>query len=556
VNILADMIIFNASVLTMDASKPRAEAVAIVGNTILEVGRSKDILELKTRKSKMIDAKGATVLPGFIESHMHLFGGAAELANLNLTGAFGFDSLAKALRKFAGDHPEKSLLVGNQADYTIMGEGVGLTRQHLDQIVLDRPVLLFSPDHHTAWTNTIGLERAGILHGRALGAGNEIVMGADGTATGELREWEAIGPVIALNTSINNSHLGLDTGGDPTPYPSPAQFEIDLNIVRHGLAHCAKHGITSFHNMDGNLYTLELLAALEQKGELTARAVVPFHFKNFMSLGALERASTMAAAYSSDKLKSGFVKLFMDGVVDSQTAVMLDDYPNKLGWRGEPLFSQQQFDEIAIEADRRGLQIAVHAIGDGAVRSVLDGYQAAQKKNGARDSRHRVEHIEVVHPADINRFAKLGVIASMQPPHPPGSQGLPLGPTLSNIGKAKWPYAYAWNSLRKAGAHLVFGTDWPVSDINPIRSVQSAMTRVPYAPGLESHAQTLEQALHSYTVEGAYAEFAEGRKGQLKKGMLADVVVLSDDLEMMAAEALHEVVPRFTICDGRVVYQK
>jgi predicted amidohydrolase YtcJ len=258
---------------------------------------------------------------------------------------------------------------------------------------------------------------------------------------------------------------------------------------------------------------------------------------------------------SSDKLKSGFVKLFMDGVVDSQTAVMLDDYSNKPGWRGEPLFSQKQFDEIAIEADRRGLQIAVHAIGDGAVRSVLYGYQAARKKNGARDSRHRVEHIEVVHPADIKRFAKLGVIASMQPPHPPGSQGLPLEPTLTNIGRAKWPYAYAWNSLRKAGAHLVFGTDWPVSDINPIRSVQSAMTRVPFAPGLESHAQSLMQALHSYTVEGAYAEFAEVRKGQLKKCMFADVVVLGGDLENTAAETLHSVVPRFTICDGSVVWE-
>jgi predicted amidohydrolase YtcJ len=552
---VADLIIYNGLVLTMDEKRPRAEAVAISGNRILKVGRNVDVLKLQTRKTNMIDAKGGTVMPGFIEGHMHLFSGAKELENLNLTGVMGFEDLSKALKTFSAAHADASLLIGNQADYIILGEGVGLSRQHLDQILPDQPVMLFSPDHHTAWTNTIALERAGILQGRAVGAGNEIVMAADGTATGELREWEAIAPVAALNTSINNSHLGLDTGGDPTPYPSPAQFEIDLNIIRRGLAHCAKHGITSFHNMDGNLYTLELLATLERKGELTARAYVPFHFRNFMAVGALERASSMAAAYNSDKLKSGFVKLFMDGVVDSQTALMLDDYPGKPGWRGEPLFSQKRFDEIATEADRRGLQITVHAIGDGAVRSVLDGYQAAAKKNGTRDSRHRVEHIEVAHPTDFKRFAKLGVVASVQPPHPPGSQGLPLEPTLSNIGQDKWPYAYAWNSLRKAGAHVVFGTDWPVSDINPIRSVQSAMTRVAFAPGLESHAQTLEQALHSYTVEGAYAEFAEGEKGQLKKGMLADVVVLSGDLEKVATNVMHEVAPRFTICDGRVVWE-
>jgi predicted amidohydrolase YtcJ len=551
----ADIIIFNAAALTMDEKRPRAEAVAIAGNHILKVGRNEDVLALKNRKTRLIDAKGGTVLPGFIESHMHIFAGAAELANLNLTSVSGFEALSHALRKFADEHPEDHLLIGNQADYTIMGDGVGLTRQHLDQIVSDRPVLLYSPDHHTAWTNTIGLEDAGIVHGRALGAGNEVVMGADGKATGELREWEAIGPVSALNTKINNSHLGLGTGGDPTPYPSPAQFEKDLEVIRRGLAHCAKHGITSFHNMDGNLYTLELLAALERSGELSARAYVPFHFKNFMPVAALERASSMAAAYKSDMLKSGFVKLFMDGVIDSLTAVMLDDYPTRQGWRGEPLFSQDQFNAIATEADRRGLQIAVHAIGDGAVRSVLDGYAAARKANGARDARHRVEHIEVVHPADIKRFAKMGVLASMQPPHPPGSQGLPLEPTLSNIGSAKWPYAYAWNSLRKAGARLVFGTDWPVSDINPIRAVQSAMMRVSYAPGLADHRQSLMQALQSYTVEGAYAEFAEGRKGQLKRGMLADVVVLSGDLEKANVRELDEIVARVTICDGRVVWE-
>ena len=296
---MVDLIIHNGKVLTMDQKRPRAEAVAIAGNRIFKVGRNADILTLKTRKTKMIDAKGGTVMPGFIESHMHLFSGAKELENLNLTGVKGFGDLAKALKGFAQSHPEASLLIGNQADYTIMGEGVGLTRHHLDQILPDRLLMLFSPDHHTAWTNTLGLESAGILHGRTLGPGNEIVMGVDGTATGELREWEAIAPVAALDTSINNSHLGLDTGGDPTPYPSPEQFEIDLKIIKRGLAHCAKHGITSFHNMDGNLYTLELLATLERKGELTARARIPFHFKNFMAVGALERASTMAAAYTS-----------------------------------------------------------------------------------------------------------------------------------------------------------------------------------------------------------------------------------------------------------------
>jgi len=197
----------------------------------------------------------------------------------------------------------------------------------------------------------------------------------------------------------------------------------------------------------------------------------------------------------------------------------------------------------------------VHAIGDGAVRIVLDGYAAARRTNGTRDSRHRIEHIEVVHPADIPRFRELGVIASMQPPHPPGCHGLPLEPTVSRIGAAKWPYADAWNTLRGEGARLVFATDWPVSAIDPIRSVQSAMTRRLWKAGLPDHRQSLSQALASYTRDGAFAEFMEARKGTLKPGMLADVAVLSADLEITDPEALHRVRPVVTICDGRVTYQ-
>jgi predicted amidohydrolase YtcJ len=234
---------------------------------------------------------------------------------------------------------------------------------------------------------------------------------------------------------------------------------------------------------------------------------------------------------------------------------MLDDYADRPGWRGEPLFTPEHFAAVAVEADRRGLQIAVHAIGDGAVRMVLDGYEAARRANGKRDARHRIEHIEVVHPADIPRFRELGVIASMQPLHPPGSLGLPLEPAVTRIGEAKWPYAYAWNTLRAASARLVFASDWPVSAINPVRSVQSAMTRKPWKQGLPDHRQSLALALGSYTRDGAFAEFMEARKGMLRPGMLADIAILSGNLEATDPEALHQVRPIVTICDGRVTYQ-
>jgi predicted amidohydrolase YtcJ len=249
------------------------------------------------------------------------------------------------------------------------------------------------------------------------------------------------------------------------------------------------------------------------------------------------------------------VKVFMDGVLDSWTAVMIEPYADRPGWVGEPLFTQDAFDALAVEADRRGLQIAVHAIGDGAVRSVLDGYAAARRANGIRDSRHRIEHIEVVHPDDIPRFAALGVLASMQPPHPPGLAGFPLEPTVSRIGRGRWPLSYAWRTMKDAGAHVVFASDWPVAPIDPILGIQAAMRRRPWAEGDPSQSFGLMEALAGYTAEGAYAEFAERRKGRLKPGYLADLVVLSGDLEETSAEVLATIRPVTTVAGGRITYE-
>jgi predicted amidohydrolase YtcJ len=552
---MVDLLIVNGDLKTMDAAKPHAEALAISDGKIVKLGRNRDILALKGRKTKLIDAHGNTVLPGLIESHMHLFYGGAELSMLSLDGIFGFDAMAKAIRAQDVANPGDGLLVGQQAAYTILGADCGLTRHDLDKALPNRPLLVYAPDHHTAWANTAALKAAGILNGRQLTPGHEIVIGSDGTATGELREPEAIGPVSDLTEDFKRARFGISTGGDPEPHPSSAEFEQDIDVIKTALSHLARHGITSFHNMDGNFYQMELLAALQKRGELTARARMPFHFKPFMPIETMERARVMAAAYQSPMLCAGMVKMFMDGVVDSGTAVMLDDYPDKPGWRGDPLFTQAQFNAVATEADRLGLQIAVHAIGDGAVNSVLNGYAAAQKTNGKRDSRHRVEHIEVYSPPDVARFKKLGVIASMQPPHAPGGQGMPLEPTLAKIGRAKWPYAYGWSRFRKAGVPLVFGTDWPISDVNPLRSIHTAVSRQPWEKGLPDNAQSLGDAIASYTSIGAYAEFAESWKGQLKRGYAADVVVLNRQISEAEPETIRNAKPVLTVTAGRIVYR-
>jgi predicted amidohydrolase YtcJ len=541
------LLIINARGLTMDPDAPETDAVAFADDRIAALGSA--ARSMAGPDCPVIDAKGATVLPGFIESHLHLFMGGSELAHLQLLGVNGPDALAHAIHAYAAANPERNVIVGQGCDYGIYDHP--LTRHDLDAILPDRPVCLLAADHHTAWANTMALEQAGILRGAQLGPGNEIVMD-NGLATGELREFEAKAPVLRL-AGENRIMAGIATGADPVPKPTHDDMLADLPAMERGLRHCARHGFTSLVNMDGNRYTLEVLDHLRREDRLTARVRVPYHYRNDHRISDLAKASAMSADYNDDWLSSGFVKLFMDGVVDSGTAVMLNDYPDQPGWRGEPLHEADRFAEVCIEADRRGLQIAVHAIGDGAVRRVLDGYEAAREANGRRDARHRIEHIELIDRGDIPRFAEMGVLASVQPSHPPGAMDFPLFPTLDKIGRDRWADAYLTRTLRDAGARIVFASDWPVADINPLRSIQAAVTRQPYEGGQDERL-TLREALAAYTIGGAYAEHTEDRKGMLRVGYLADVVILSGDVEAVPADQIASLGVKKTICGGRIVW--
>jgi predicted amidohydrolase YtcJ len=550
----ADTLIFNASIITLDAEQDHAQSVALKDGKILAVGTDDALSAMRGPSTKLIDAKGNTVLPGFSENHMHIFTGAAELDHLQLGGVHGLEALSEAIRAYAAARPHQSVLFTQGADYAILGSDESLDRHRLDTIISDQAILISAPDHHTSWANTKALEMAGILHGRELNVGNEIVMGEDGLATGVLLEMEAFGPVQAAG-GFDRYRLGLSTGGEPEPFPDDATFKIDMDVMRIGLNYCAAHGITSVHNMDGNLYQLQLLEAIEKAdGFLSCRVKIPFHYKKYMPLGALDKAVEMTARYNSDFISCGMVKVFYDGVLDSYTAVMIEPYANKLDTVGTGLFEPEEFEKVAVAADARGLQIAVHAIGDGAVRAVLDGYEAAQKTNGARDSRHRIEHIEVIHPDDISRFATLGVVASMQPPHPPGAMDFPLEPTISNIGAARWRYSYAWRTLKDAGTHIAFASDWPVSDISIIRGIQAAVTRKKWAETDPDQSFSLHEALAAYCVEGAYTEFQEHQKGQIKPGFVADIVILDGNIEATAPEQFHDLRTATTICGGRITF--
>lgn len=547
----ADLILTNAAVLTMDPDRPAAEAVAVAGGRILAVGRRAEVEALAGPAAEVVDCGGRTVLPGFVESHLHLVLGGAELTHLQLGGVHGADALIRASRDFAARHPERALLMAQGGDYGLLDHP--MTRHDLDAVIPDRPFAITAPDHHTVWANTAALRAAGLLNGAETPHGHEVVLGPDGLATGELREFEAFAPVIALGgeTRLN---LGIATGGEPSPWPSEAERAIDRAKIIRGLEHCTAQGITSMVNMDGNRYTLELLDEIRREGNLTARVKVPFHFKPHMELAELARAEAMTRDFDDEWLTCGFVKMFMDGVIDSGTAFRLDDYPESPGWRSGPLFEPDRFAEIATEIDRRGLQIAVHAIGDGAVRQTIDGYEAARRTNGLRDSRHRIEHIELIDPSDIPRLAALGIVASLQPPHPPGAMDFPLQPTLDKVGRARWKDAYLTRTLRDAGAPLAFASDWPVTDVSVMRGLQAALTRAPFE-GCADERVGLLASLHAYTAGGAWAAHRERLTGTIRVGWAADLVILAGNVTEAAPDSLGQLGIARTICGGRTTHQ-
>ena len=547
---IAEMIVVNARVLTMDAAMPRAEAVALSAGRIVAVGSRAEVEAQAGPKTKVIDAGGRTLLPGFVESHLHLVLGGVELQQLQIGGVIGFDGLKAAFIDYAAANLVRPILLAQGASYQILERPV--TRHDMDRVIADRPIAMMSPDHHTVWANTAALTAAGLLHGAEMPHGHEVVMGADGTATGELREFEAFGPVLALGGEAH-LQLGIATGGEPDPWPSDAMRARDKDKVAAGLAHCAAHGITSMVNMDGNRYTLQLLKEMQDEGRLTARVKVPFHFKPHMELSELDRADAMTAEYNSDWLSCGFVKMFMDGVVDSRTAYMLNNYP-ATDITGEPLFDPARFNEICTEIDRRGLQIAVHAIGDGAVRQTIDGYEAAGQANGFRDMRHRVEHIELIDRADIPRLGELGITASLQPPHAPGVMDFPLEGMEAVIAPHRWPDAYLWKSLADRGAKIAYASDWPVTDISVLRGLQAATTRVPFVGGLDERLSLMD-SLYAYTAGGAWAARMETLTGAIVVGLAADLVLLDGDVEDVAAKDIGKIGIALTICGGIITHQ-
>lgn len=536
-----DLIVINGKVYAGTGSADLAEAVAISGNKVVRVGSNREIQRLRRAQTTVVDAKGGAVLPGFNDAHAHLISGGLSLSELNLPEALTLEQLKESITVWSAAHPEREWITGRGWYYQVFN-GAMPTRQLLDTLVPDRPAYLIAYDGHTGWANTKALKAAGITRRTVAPANGAIVKDPHtGEPTGALKE----------------AAMSLMDAAAPTPTD-----EDRIAAVRAAIEEAHHAGITSVQNAGGTPDDLELFDRLRKRGELTLRVYQALRADATLTPARLAELDAVRSRFADDPLlKTGAVKLVADGVIESHTAAMLEPYANR-PTKGEPRFTQEQLDRVVTMLDQHGWQVMTHAIGDAAVRMSLDAYEAAAKANAApeRGRRHRIEHIETIDAADIPRFGALNVIASMQPVHATPSPE-PGDVWSTNLGEDRAARAWAWNSINKAGGRLAFGSDWPVMTIDPLKGLHVAVTRttpegLPEGGWIPGEKLTLRKAIDAYTRDAAWASFDELRKGVLARDMLADLVVLTDDIFAAKAPNLTKTEVAVTIADGKVVYRR
>lgn len=535
----ADLVIVNGNVLTMDDARPVAQAVAVKGNTVQKVGTTDEIRALAGPSTRVIDAGGSTVTPGFNDSHVHFLSGGLSLGDVDLAGLNTLQQVQDAIRTFAATKAADAWIHGRGWLYTPFAGG-SPTKEQLDLVVPDRPAVMTCYDGHSVWVNSKVLALAKITS-KTPNPKNGIIVKdpKSGEPTGHLKE------------------AAVDLIRDIMPKPTDADRRAALKAA---VAYAHRFGVTSVQNAGTSLEEMELWDAAKKAGELTVRAYVATSAASGFVDAELDRMEAMRTRLGDDPtLKTGIVKMFADGVIESKTAAMLAPY-EKSKSAGTPNLTPAELERIVALFDRRGWQVQIHAIGDRAIRMSLDAFENAASVNPApaRGRRHRLEHIEAVSAADIARFGKLGVIASQQPIHVAlgdANQAVPAGPWPDAIGPERASRAWAWKSILAGGGRLTFGSDWPVAPLEAGQGIWLASTRVK-ADRADDQRLTLGEAIAGYTKWAAYASFEEQRKGTLAPGMLADIAVLASNISAAPIAKPTDVVVAYTIFDGKVVYEK
>ncbi|MEP7119146.1 MAG: amidohydrolase [Acidobacteriota bacterium] len=535
----ADLVILNGKVQTMDDADSVAEAVAIRGTTILKTGTTAEIQALAGAATRVIDAKGGTVAPGFNDSHVHFLSGGLSLGDVDLAGLGTLPQVQDKIRAFVATKPAGAWVMGRGWLYTPFANG-SPTRAQLDAVTGDHPAVMHCYDGHSVWVNSAVLKLAGITRATKDPVNGAIVRDPKtGEPTGHLKE-----SASALIASV----LPKVTDEDRRAAIAGAVVE----------AH--RFGVTSVQNAGTSLEEMALYDQARKAGALTVRTYLATSGRPGVTAADLDKMDAARTHYGDDPtLRTGIVKMFADGVIESKTAAMLAPYVGTKS-AGVPNMMPAELNRMVALFDQRGWQIEIHAIGDRAIRMSLDAFEKAAAANPApaRGRRHRIEHIEAVSASDIARFGALGVIASQQPIHAAlgdVNQLVPKGPWPDAIGPERASRAWAWKSIQAGGARLTFGSDWPVAPLEAGQGIWLASTRIK-AENAADQRLSIGEAIAGYTKWAAYASFDEARKGTLAPGMLADVVVLTSDLAAAPISGPTGVGVAVTIFDGKVVYEK
>jgi predicted amidohydrolase YtcJ len=547
----ADLVLLNGNIVTVDNGNPRAEALAVKGDTIAAVGSYEDIKKYIDKKAtKIIDLQGKLALPGFNDSHVHLISGGHGFLSVSLDGVTTFDELQQRVRKKVKDKKEGEWITGGGWDQEILPGKKWPTKELLDEIAPHNPVELSRICGACTLVNSYVLRISGITKDTPNPPGGAIVKDpVTGEPTGILH-WKAMDLIKRPHSSDEESH------------------ERDRKAAQLALAEAARFGVTSVQDVPGSSDTappgvldgeIAVLKELLDEGQLTVRVYAGVPLTSSAEKIKDYKEWKWMLADNHHMLTFGVIKGFADMTLGSSTALLAEPYKNNPSTSGLMLMSQEELNEIVALYDKEKFQLAIHAIGDKGVHVVLNAFEEAIKRNGQRDARHHIEHATVILPGDVPRFSALGVIGSVQPVFGPS-----YGQTIQSffedrLGKERSKNTNIWRTLAQAKARLAFGTDWPVESLNPMEGLYSAVTRKSIADKaggswLPEESLSLEEAVEFYTLGSAYASFEEDIKGSLQVGKLADIVVLSKDIFSIPEEEVLNTEVVYTILGGKIIY--
>ncbi|HEX8692406.1 MAG TPA: amidohydrolase [Longimicrobium sp.] len=538
----ADMVLLGGKVFVADRAGTVTRALAVREGRVVAVGTDAQIGRLVGPRTQVVRLAGKLVTPGFNDAHIHFASGGAALLAVDLLGTTSVAEIERRVAAAAAQAQPGEWILGRGWDQTRLpaselGPGGWPTKEVLDRAAPRNPVLLSRVDGHTAWANSEALRIAGVTGATPNPSGGEVVKDPrTGEPTGILKE--SAEELVARHV----------------PDPTRAQVR---RAIRAALELAARSGVTSVQTSASGT-DVAVYRELRQRDSLTVR-VYAWHPLEMRVIQAM-RALGITAGFGDEWLRIGMLKAYADGTLGSRTAAMLEPFSDDPSTRGLPQHTDAELDSLVTAADAAGLQVIIHAIGDAANRQVLDAFERAARANGPRERRHRIEHAQVLDRADIPRFRRLGVLASMQPTHATSDMRW----AETRIGRERAAEgAYVWRSLLDAGATVIFGTDFPVEPMPPVEGIYSAVTRqsreepgTPPGGWLPEQRLTRAEAIRLYTATPAYGEWQEKVKGTLEPGMLADLVVWDRDLLTIPEVEILKAAPVLTVVGGRVVFRK